>query len=151
MRLQHRKPARARHHVGERLTVFDDHIGTGVMQAYTSTEFDAVLGQADHLAIFAVIDNVLMGGSFDLFVEQSADGRNFLQRNGAGAGAGFGDITIASIATGAASPFIKMYSDGCIGISSASSSFLPFVRFRIQLGGGGAHVAVHVTLRDYGR
>ena len=150
MRLQHRKPARARHHVGERLTVFDDHIGTSVSQAYTSTEFDAVLGQADHLAVFAVIDNVLSAGRFDLFVEESSDGRNFVQRNGGITGPGGGDITINPIALGGG-PYVMMFSDACVGLTTPSGALFPFVRFRIQLNGGGAHVIVHATLRDFGR
>jgi hypothetical protein len=73
------------------ILVFNDIIYNGVT-AYTSAAFNAALAQHDRLAVMAVIDNVSASSTFDLFIEQSCDGRNWLQRN---------DVSQASPAPGA--------------------------------------------------
>src|SRR5689334_15235776 len=83
------------------LLVFNDIIYTNTT-AYTIATFNDVLANHDMLAVMAVIDNVSPGSpGFDLFIEHSCDGRNWLQRNDTGQsfppaeGPGAGDITFS--------------------------------------------------------
>src|SRR4051794_23516694 len=131
------------------IRAFDDYIPIGAV-AFSSTELQEVLGRCDQLAVHAVIEDVVTNGRFDLFVETSADGKNWIQRNGQATTFGNGDITLASITTGG-TPYESMWSDGALqrsAFTNASGPLMPYVRFRIQLGGGSGHVAVLATLRD---
>lgn len=57
-------------------TVFDDVIH-GTNPVYTSQTFNAPLGQFDTLVVQAVVDNVDATGTLDLYLQHSADGKNW--------------------------------------------------------------------------
>jgi hypothetical protein len=140
------------------ILVFNDIIYNGVT-AYTSAAFNAALAQHDRLAVMAVIDNVSASSTFDLFIEQSCDGRNWLQRNDvsqaspAPGALGGGDITVPSMVLNGA--YARLYADSAwgitkIGVSSGNSGgpLLGHVRFAMKLSAGFAHVKLHAVLRD---
>ena len=129
------------------IRAFDDYIAPGAT-VMSSNALNEILGEGDQLSLHAIIDNIIVAGTFDCFLEHSSDGRNWIQRNGAASTAGNGDISVATISVG--SGYSKMWSDGAIGTTNATGPILPFVRLRIQLGAGSAHVAVHASLRALG-
>jgi hypothetical protein len=134
------------------ITAFDDYIAAGTVASITSTELNEVLGRCDQLALHATIDDVDTGGKFDLFVETSANGRQWFQRNGQATTFGNGDISLPTISAGGG-PYEAMWSDAALQRATVTNAFgplMPYVRFRIQLAGGSAHVVVEATLRDYG-
>jgi hypothetical protein len=137
------------------IRAFDDYIATGLI-AVSSTELMEVMGRCDQLALHAIVDDVSTAGKFDLFVESSADGRTWVQRNRQATTFGHGDISFASISAGGG-PYEGMWSDGALQIPNTGSPgieigpLMPYVRFRIQLAGGAAHVVVDATMRDVGR
>jgi hypothetical protein len=68
-------------------SVFNEYLPLGTNSsnpAYTSIELSSKLGHYDQLAIQVVIDNVsgTTIGAFDLYIEHSADGRNFVTTKG---------------------------------------------------------------------
>jgi hypothetical protein len=127
---------------------FDEFLPLGTSSSapvFTSAELNAKLGQFDQLAIMIAIDNV--GGSsiggFELFIEHSADGRNFLVENtNSTTPSGSGDISITTLSTGVTN--VKY------GYHSGSSPLLNYVRFRLYFTNAttSAHVRVYVTQRD---
>lgn len=141
------------------LLVFNDIIYTGTI-AYTIATFNDMLAQHDMIAVMAVIDNVSTTAvGFDLFIEHSCDGRNWLQRSETAQSfpptesAGTGDITLASM--GPNSTYARMYSDAAwsltrIGVSAggAGGPTLGYVRLAMKLTAGFAHVKLYAVLRD---
>jgi hypothetical protein len=128
------------------LSVFNEFITQTASPFYTSSELNARLAQYDQLAIQVVLDNVTAsGGTFDLWVEHSADGRNWLTSNPAGSayGTGTGDVTKGSLSSGGT--FVAY------GYNLPTSPLLGYVRFRMSLNTAtSAHVHVLVTQRDQG-
>ncbi|KYG09324.1 hypothetical protein BE21_18490 [Sorangium cellulosum] len=111
---------------------------------FTSAELNSKLGHFDQLAIMVSIDNV--GGSsiggFELFIEHSADGRNFLvEKTNTTAPSGSGDISITTLSTGINVKY---------GNHPGDNPLLNYVRFRLYFTNGttSAHVKVFVTQRD---
>jgi hypothetical protein len=137
------------------LTCFDEFIPAGASPVYTSAQFNSALGANDQLSIHAVLDNITLGTTplFNLFIEHSADGRNWIQRNDQSASpTAPGDISIALTGTF----HQKMYADSGYGTmpittpwSGSGAPLLPFVRFRLVVGSGttSAHVKVHAATR----
>jgi hypothetical protein len=146
-------------------TVFDDMI-SGTAPVYTSTEFNHRLASHQQMAICAVIDNVSATTNFDLSIEQSPDGRNWIARSDVNqlsppaATMGNGEIEVIGMVIN--QTYCKMFSDpGIVNIATTGSTGVPiaakagtgaplltFVRFRLQLSASAtAHVKVHVTLR----
>jgi hypothetical protein len=148
---------------------FDDVI-TGTAAVYTSAALNDRLGQSDPVAICVVLDNASgTVSTFDLFIEHSSDGRNWLQMNDIVQTSpppettGYGDINVGSIAAG--TTLTKMYSDprmgGITALANANVSgrstgqwfgpLLAYVRFGMKLSGTSPslHVKVYVTQRDW--
>ena len=127
---------------------FDEFIPLGTSSSspvFTSAELNSKLGHFDQLAVMVAIDNV--GGStiggFELFIEHSADGRNFLVENtNSTTPSGSGDISITSLSAGSTN--VKY------GNHSGSTPLLNYVRFRLYFTNAttSAHVKVFVTQRD---
>jgi len=141
------------------LLVFNDIIYTGTT-AYTIATLNDVLANHDRVAVMAVIDNVsITGVGFDLFIEHSCDGRNWLQRNDTSQSfpptesAGAGDITLASMNPN--TTYARMYADSAlnltkIGVSAggAGGPLLGYVRFAMKLTAGFVHVKLYAMLSD---
>jgi hypothetical protein len=136
--------------------VFNDIIYAGAI-SYTIASFNDTLAEHDMIAAMAVIDNVSTASTgFDLYIQHSCDGRNWLTRNSIGQGftstltPGFGDITLAGM--GLNNTYARMYSDAALGITkqntSAGGPMLGYVRFGMIVTLGFAHVKVYAVLRD---
>jgi hypothetical protein len=158
------KEACVRHHV---TVVFDDYVPatTSPTQFYTSNEWNSLLGRFDQFAIFCLVDNN-SAGAFDLWVDHSGDGRNWLQRNDKTQNqpslytVGTGDITWATLS--ATSPNYRAFSDSIFGLTFAGSSgvyngqaaigpILPYVRLNMRFAASvGGHVRVTFTGRGVG-
>ncbi|WP_437656913.1 hypothetical protein [Sorangium sp. So ce1182] len=127
---------------------FDEFVPLGTNSSapvFTSAELNSKLGHFDQLAIMVVIDNV--GGStvggFELFIEHSGDGRNFLaMKTNTSPPTGTGDISISSLSTTATN--VKW------GKHDGGDPLLNHVRFRLYFTNTttSAHVRVIVTQRD---
>jgi hypothetical protein len=112
---------------------------------FTSAELNSKLGQFDQIAIMVAIDNVGGGtvGGFELFIEHSADGRNFLAtKTNTAVPTGSGDISIATLAANAINTRW--------GSNDSTAPLLNYVRFRMYFTNTttSAHVRVLVTQRD---
>jgi hypothetical protein len=141
------------------LLVFNDIIYPGAT-TYTSAAFNDALAQHDMIAVMAVVDNVSAASTtFDLYVQHSCDGRNWLQRSDANQNtpptesSGFGDITRAGMGLNAT--YAVMYSDAAWSITkqgggggSGGGPTLGYVRFAMKIVTGFAHVKVYAVLRD---
>jgi hypothetical protein len=141
------------------LLVFNDIIYTGTT-AYTIATFNDALADHDMMAVMAVIDNVSTTSvGFDLFVEHSCDGRNWLQRNDMGqsspptGSAGAGDITLNAMNPNLT--YARMFSDAAWGLTKvgvaaggAGGPLLGYVRFAMKLTAGFGHVKLYAVLRD---
>lgn len=138
------------------LLVFNDIIYADSI-SYTSASFNDALAEYDIIAAMAVVDNVSTASTgFDLYIQHSCDGRNWLTRNSVGqpspatVASGFGDITLAGM--GPNTTYARMYSDAALGITKqgagARGPILAFVRFAITVTLGFAHVKVYAVLRD---
>jgi len=145
------------------LLVFDDIIYSGAT-VYTSATFNDVLASHDWLVVMAVVDNVSAGSAaFDLFIEHSCDGRNWLTRNDPDQtfpppttyGSGYGDIIMSGM--GVNSTYAKMYSDAARSINriapvgpslNSGGPLLGHVRFAMKIDTGFAHVKVYAILRN---
>jgi len=141
------------------LLAFNDIIYTGTT-AYTIATFNDALASHDMIAVMAVIDNVSTTAvGFDLFVEHSSDGRNWLQRNDtnqafpATESAGAGDITFASMNPN--TTYARMYSDSAwsltkVGVPGGGTGgpLLGYVRLAMKVTAGFAHVKLYAVLRD---
>jgi hypothetical protein len=142
------------------LLVFNDIIYAGTIDCTIAT-FNDVLAQHDMIAVMAVIDNVSTTAvGFDLYVQHSCDGRNWLQRSSAGQSfpptypSSFGDLTFASMNPN--TTYARVYSDAAWGITKCGAStgvggggpMLGHVRLAMQLTAGFAHVKLYAVLRD---
>ena len=136
--------------------VFNDIIYPSPI-SYTSASFNSALAEYDMIAVMAVIDNVSTAiTGFDLFIQHSCDGRNWLTRNSIGQSfpptttSGLGDITLTGM--GPNTTYARMFSDAALGFTkqsgSATGPMLGFVRFAISVTLGFAHVKVYAVLRD---
>jgi hypothetical protein len=126
------------------LLVFNDIIYTG-SPSYTIATFNDALAQHDMIAVMAVVDNVSGGTpTFDLAIEHSCDGRNWLRRSD----------TLQS------SPLVYTtrvgaYSDAAWGVTKQGTSAgggggptLGYVRLAMSMNLGSAHVKVYAVLRN---
>ncbi len=138
------------------LLVFNDIIYAGAI-SYTIASFNDTLAEHDMIAAMAVIDNVSTASTgFDLYIQHSCDGRNWLSRNSASQAfppvlaSGFGDITLSGM--GPNTTYARMCSDAALGITkqttSAGGPLLGYVRFGLTVTLGFAHVKVYAVLRD---
>ena len=131
-------------------TVFDEFLPVAT-STFTDAQFNSRLAVTDQIALHAVADNVTVGGTptCSIFVQHSSDGRNFLYRsNNSVTAPGTPEIQIP-ISTGV--PIHLMWSDSCLGTTSAGP-LLSFVRLAIVMGAGTAcHLKIHVTHRDGSR
>ncbi|MFO0759492.1 MAG: hypothetical protein U0359_23575 [Byssovorax sp.] len=142
------------------ILVFNDIIYTNTT-AYTSASFNNVLAQHGMFAIMAVIDNVSAANvGFDLFVEHSCDGRNWLQRNDPSQtfpppnGPTTGDIMF-NASLNMNTTYARVYSDTAWNVTKIGASLgnsggpiLGYTRFAMKLSAGFAHVKVYAVLRD---
>ena len=129
------------------LLAFDDYVPSGVAQTFSSTELMETLGRCDGLCLHAIVDDVVVAGTFDLWIEHSANGHTYVQRSSAPGTAGNGDISMGAISIGGM--YQKMWSDAAFSnASQPAGPLLPYLRLRLQLGGARAHVVVVATLRD---
>jgi len=132
----------------QNFNVFDEYLPTGTTAAnptFTNAELNTKLGHYDQLAIQVIIDNVSGSplGGFDLYLEHSADGRNFSLIKSGSPVSGGGDVAIyGALSTSTVNL--------AYGFNNGSSPFLGFVRFRMFFSNAttAAHVRVHVTQRD---
>lgn len=141
------------------LLVFNDIIYTG-SPSYTIATFNDALAQHDMIAVMAVVDNVSGGTpTFDLAIEHSCDGRNWLRRSDTLQSSplvytpSFGDITLASMAVNTTR--VGAYSDAAWGVTKQGTSAgggggptLGYVRFAMSMNSGSAHVKVYAVLRN---
>jgi hypothetical protein len=146
----------------QNFVVFDEFVPLGTTStkpAYTGAQHDAQLGLHDRIAIYAMIDNLTVNatGKFCLFVEESADGKTWLQRTRADAPNGVVDANIALTLTSGSTTFAEgAWSDACLGLSKGTGTLncngplLGFVRFKMffDQNNNAGHVRVCVTQRD---
>jgi hypothetical protein len=132
--------------------VFADlfHIDQG--GKFSSSQLDNLLGAHDEFGLFAVVDDVssTTAVSFDLFVDHSGDGINWLPLNQANQTPpfhfGLGDIHLSVTNT---SPAAGWFVTSRRGVSiagsspSASGPMLHYVRLYMVMSAGVAHVRVH--------
>jgi hypothetical protein len=135
----------------QNFTAFDENLPSGTIHtspAFTSNGQDSRLAQYDQLAVQVVIDNVAGAnlGGFDLYLEHSADDRNFIPANPA--------ISQPSVGSGEVS--FKVLQAGSTNVAwgthNGSTPLLGYVRFRMFFSNSttSAHVRVLVTQRDSG-
>jgi hypothetical protein len=64
------------------ILAFDDFV-SATANAYSTTDLNDVLGDADQTAIMAVVDQATGGGvlTFQVQIEESGDGRNWISKN----------------------------------------------------------------------
>ncbi|MCC6554702.1 MAG: hypothetical protein IT372_17145 [Polyangiaceae bacterium] len=132
-------------------TVFDEFVPMGTSSAapiFTSAEQNSKLAQFDQLAIQVVVDNVggTPLGGLDLYIEHSADGRNFMPVKAGAASppaSGGGDIVFTA-------PLSTTATNVKWGAHDGVTPLLGYVRFRIFFSNSttAAHVRVLVTQRD---
>jgi hypothetical protein len=141
------------------ITTFDEFVPVGASSTspvFTDQELNAKLGHFDQMAIQVVIDNVTGTGSFDLYVEHSSDGRNFIVSQGGVANppitAGLGDVTLGALSTSQANVAWGFPRLSTALPQNAQTNLLSFVRFRMMFSNGttSGHIRVHVTQRDQG-
>jgi hypothetical protein len=149
------------------ITVFDDHVkGTQPpnlgLTVFTSQELNAKLGHFDQMAIQVVVDNLNAVDGFDLWVQHSSDGRNWLYvlspAHNPPQGTDFGDVSSFgnNMSTSVANNFwgfpgaTNNSTQGPTG--NPNTSLLAFVRFQLYFHSTSTsgHVRVHVTQRDQG-
>src|ERR1051326_2165470 len=86
---------RGLHHLAT--TVFEEFVPP-TTTTYTNAQLNPLLGGAASIAFHVLVDNVVAAGSVNIFVEESADDRMFVQRNslilGTGAASTTGDMSL---------------------------------------------------------
>jgi hypothetical protein len=126
--------------------VFDEYLqaSTGSpTPVYTDQALNDRLGSFDMLALMAVVDDVSGSGNINIYVQHSADGRNWVSKVVSG-GTDVPQITVSSLSAGQNS--YPGYDDG-------SMPSLAFVRLRTDFStstSAAAHVRVYVTGRILG-
>ena len=129
------------------LLIFDDYIAVGTfggVYAYTPDVLNDALGLYDVIACEVILDKVSISGAgrFQLYLQHSADNRNFVFTNGLTTPPLAPEISLASLSTSSTS----------FGIAASQGMFplLGNVRFALQFGESttSAHIKLFVTLRD---
>jgi hypothetical protein len=115
------------------LLVFDEYV-SNTATLTTNQELNAVLGQYDQLAIFAVVDNFASSGTLTVGLWHSGDGRNWVQKSTPISAATFSTAVPALVGTDPVGP-------------GASTPSLGLVQLVIGVSVA-AHVRIHVTTRD---
>jgi hypothetical protein len=118
------------------IKAFDDYF-TNAGAVYTSAELNNLLAKPDKLALMAVTDQVFGVTALTVQIEHSADGRNWVAKNGTA------EIPSTLISTTATTVLT--------GSDSGSSPSLGFVRLKLMLPIGGPGTATHVKLYVTGR
>jgi hypothetical protein len=146
----------------DQFLAFDEIISAAGAAAvvYTSATLNQRLAAHNQIAFQVVIDNVASTPAFDLWVEHSPDGRNWLQHNDLNqtfppaASGGSGDISYNSGSLVANTTYTRMYSNAVFGTtkvgtpSSIYGPLLSHVRLSMRLSTGEAHVKVYAVLRN---
>jgi hypothetical protein len=143
------------------INAFDEVISlsTNSGVAYTSTALNDRLGGSDEISVFCVVDNAQGSGTgtFDLWIEHSGDGRNWLQvrdttwTSPPTYSAGSGDISIGSLSS--SQTYVRAAAFRPSGATNMGGSnwqgpLLPYVRIAMKLGTyNSVHVKLHVTGR----
>lgn len=129
------------------LMIFDDYVAagtTGAVYVYTPDVLNDVLGSHDVIAFEAIADKVSLSGSGSLLVylQHSADNRNFVYSSFGTTPPATPDISLPSLSTTAANYGIGAY--------SGAYPLLGNVRFAIQFGESttSGHVKLFVVQRD---
>jgi hypothetical protein len=129
------------------LLVFDDYIASGTyggVYAYTPDVLNDALGLYDVIACEALLDKVTVSGagSFMLYLQHSADNRNFVFTNGLITPPATPEINLTSLSTISTNYGIAAY--------QGTYPLLGKVRFALQFGESttSAHVKLFVMLRD---
>jgi hypothetical protein len=127
--------------------IFDDYVASGTsgtVYVFTPDSLNDALGSYDVIACEAVVDNVSVSGSgsFKLYLQHSADDRNFVFSNGTTTPPGTPEISIASLSTTSTNFGITAY--------QGTYPLLGNVRFAFQFGESttSAHVKLFVAQRD---
>jgi hypothetical protein len=131
----------------EKRIVFDDYVkgATAAVPAYSSVQFNRLLGRFDRFALECIVDDVSASSALDIFIEHSPDGEHWLHKNGTADNppvTGQGDVKWATLSTTAANtPGIG---------DSGSTPLFALARLQIFFGNSttGAHIRVTVTPRD---
>lgn len=117
---------------------FDEYVQPTATAFYTPASQNDNLGRYDQLGLQVITDNANAAGSITAQIEHSADGRNWINKNGTA------EVNGATVATG--------QTNVAAGSDTGSSPSLGFVRVRVQLTTtASAHVKIWVTGRDFGR
>jgi hypothetical protein len=136
------------------ILVFDENIQVNAGSPtpfYTDQSLNDRLGVFDMLAIMAVVDDVPStgtGATLDVYLEHSADGRNWQSKFWTGSPPAANPIiTVTSTSSG---------QNAYVGNDPGTTPSLAFVRFRLELTPAGAnpasaHVRLFVTGRNWGR
>jgi hypothetical protein len=129
------------------LLVFDEYIAGGTFGSeyvYTPDGFNDILGVHDVIACEAVVDDVTLtgSGSFLLFLQHSADGRNFVFSNGTTTPPAVPELKLGALSTTSVNFGIGAY--------QGTYPLLGKVRFALQFGEvkTSAHVKLFVIQRD---
>ncbi|HVY46096.1 MAG TPA: hypothetical protein VHB21_09465 [Minicystis sp.] len=139
---------------GEALT--DIARADGLNGYATEKRMGDTLGVYDELGLMVAVDNVSSTSAvnFDLWLDHSSDGLNWLQRSQANQTppfhTGVGDVRLS---VSQFSPGVGWYSTSGRGRSSAATSdatgpLLHYVRLYMVIASGTAHVRVHAFQRD---
>lgn len=129
----------------ETLLVFDDHLTSVAAVMFTSDELQRVLGAYDAFALMAVVDHVTGPSTgFKVKLYHSADGRNWLPKNGSDTAAEIGGTAGITLSGSGQAAFI--------GSDDGSKPTLALAKIKIDLGSSSvAHVRLYVTCRMRGR
>lgn len=127
--------------------VLDEYIPletTGNAYVYTSAESTSRLGQFDILVLHAVADNVTAAaaGTLNVYIQHSADARNWLFTNGKTTAPSKPDLQVTNLSKSTVSAGTSAY--------GGAYPLLGHVRLALQFGEAttAAHVKLHVTQRD---
>lgn len=128
--------------------IFDDYIPGGIYGdqfVYTSDALYDALGFYDVIACEAVVDDVTVNvsGSFILYLQHSADGKNFLYSDGSTTPPVTPELKFGALSTTSVNVGISAY-------QGAAYPLLGKVRFALQFGEPktSAHVKLFVVQRD---
>lgn len=129
----------------DNIQVFDEYPTADVAFMNTSDAFDAALGAFDQLALMAVVDDVTNGSTgFAVKIWHSADGRNWLPKNGSPTSAEIGGSSGLTLPA-------SWGQTAYVGGDAGGNPSLGLVRLSVTIGAtGAAHVRVWVTGRNRG-
>ncbi len=115
------------------LAVFDEFCVTGTNYV-TQQQFNDRLGAYDKLTLMVVTDNAAAAGTVTCQILHSADGRNWVAKNG----------TAEINAQATSNTATKVY----VGGDTSSTGSLGFVQIQVSVATNNAHVRLWVTARD---